>query len=422
MPNRAATGSAESRRLRAAGRIPAVVYGHGVDGISVSVDGRELRHALSGDAGLNQLLSLTVGSDTHLAMARSLQRHPVRHTVLHVDFQIVRRDEVISAEVPVIISGESKAVEQENGIVEQLLTSLTVNATPGLIPSNIEVDISELAIGEGIRVGDLGCPTASRPTSSRTTWSCWRRLPGPRWKRRPRRPRPPKARRRPPRGRDGRRGTRGRSRRGVRLRGGLAAPPGPGPAPLPISWRSASAIPGASSPQSRHNAGADTVALIAARHGESLKRSKEHALVAEVRVDGKRLALAFPQTYMNDSGRAVSPLVRRFGIDDLARLVVVHDELDLPLGVVRVKSGGGLAGHNGLRSIKAHLHSDAFTRVRIGIGKPPGGKEQGADHVFTARASGSAPSWTSASKGRPTQSSASFRWRSRGPEPVQWLT
>ncbi len=98
----------------------------------------------------------------------------------------------------------------------------------------------------------------------------------------------------------------------------------------------------------------------------------------------KRLALAFPQTYMNDSGRAVSPLVRRFGIDDLARLVVVHDELDLPLGVVRVKSGGGLAGHNGLRSIKAHLHSDAFTRVRIGIGKPPGGKEQGADHVLNS--------------------------------------
>jgi peptidyl-tRNA hydrolase, PTH1 family len=126
------------------------------------------------------------------------------------------------------------------------------------------------------------------------------------------------------------------------------------------------------------------VALIAARHGERLKRSKEHALVAEVRVGEKRLALAFPQTYMNDSGRSVAPLVRRFGVTDLALLVVVHDELDLPLGVVRVKAGGGLAGHNGLRSIKAHLHSDGFTRVRIGIGKPPGGKEQGADHVLNS--------------------------------------
>ena len=85
---------------------------------------------------------------------------------------------------------------------------------------------------------------------------------------------------------------------------------------------------------------------------------------------------------MNDSGLSVIALVRRYGIEDLTRLVVVHDELDLPLGRVQVKAGGGLAGHNGLRSIKAHLHSDAFTRVRIGIGKPPGGPQRGADHVL----------------------------------------
>ena len=105
-------------------------------------------------------------------------------------------------------------------------------------------------------------------------------------------------------------------------------------------------------------------------------------MVAEVRVDGTRLALAFPQTYMNDSGLAVAPLARRFGVaDDLSRLVVVHDELDLPVGRIQVKAGGGLAGHKGLQSIKAHLHSDAFIRIRIGIGKPPT-KEQGADHVL----------------------------------------
>jgi PTH1 family peptidyl-tRNA hydrolase len=124
--------------------------------------------------------------------------------------------------------------------------------------------------------------------------------------------------------------------------------------------------------------------VLAARHGGALRRGKEQALVTEVRVGGRRLALAFPQTYMNESGRSVAPLVRRFGIDDLSRLVVVHDELDLPLGAVRVKAGGGLAGHNGLRSIKAHLHDDGFSRVRIGIGKPPGGKERGADHVLKA--------------------------------------
>jgi peptidyl-tRNA hydrolase, PTH1 family len=142
--------------------------------------------------------------------------------------------------------------------------------------------------------------------------------------------------------------------------------------------------PGGDFANSRHNAGADAVALVAHRYGERLKRGKEKALVAEVRIGEKRLALAFPQTYMNDSGLAVAPLVRRFGISDLERLVVVHDELDLPLGLVRVKAGGGLAGHNGLRSIKAHLHSDGFTRIRIGIGKPPGGKQQGANHVLQA--------------------------------------
>ncbi len=111
------------------------------------------------EAGLNQLLSLKVGSETHLAMARSLQRHPVRHTVIHVDFQIVRRDEVLSAEVPIVLAGEAKAVEQENGLVEQLLNALTVNATPDRIPGHIEVDISELTIGEGIRVGSLNLPS-----------------------------------------------------------------------------------------------------------------------------------------------------------------------------------------------------------------------------------------------------------------------
>lgn len=153
------TGSSESRRLRAAGRIPAVVYGHGVDGISVSVDGRDLRHALSGESGTNQLLELRIGSETHLAMARVLQRHPVRHTVMHVDFQIVRRDEVISADVPIVLTGEAKSVSQDGGMVEQQLTALTVKATPGRIPNSVEVDITDLNVGEGIRVGDLKLPS-----------------------------------------------------------------------------------------------------------------------------------------------------------------------------------------------------------------------------------------------------------------------
>jgi PTH1 family peptidyl-tRNA hydrolase len=139
--------------------------------------------------------------------------------------------------------------------------------------------------------------------------------------------------------------------------------------------------PGGEYEHSRHNVGADVVALLAERHGGTLRRSRERALVAEVRIGDQRVALAFPQTYVNLSGEAVAMLVRRHGITDPARVVVVHDELDLPLGRVKVKEGGGLAGHNGLRSIRAHLHTDEFLRVRIGIGKPRT-KEQGADHVL----------------------------------------
>jgi peptidyl-tRNA hydrolase, PTH1 family len=131
----------------------------------------------------------------------------------------------------------------------------------------------------------------------------------------------------------------------------------------------------------RHNLGADVVALLAGRHGERLKRGKERALVAEARIDGQRVVLAFPQTYVNDSGLSVNALIRRHGIADLRKLVVVHDELDLPVGRVKLKIGGGTAGHNGLKSIQAHLHDNGFVRVRIGVDKPPG-KRQGADHVL----------------------------------------
>ena len=139
--------------------------------------------------------------------------------------------------------------------------------------------------------------------------------------------------------------------------------------------------PGAEYAGTKHNVGAEVVELLARRHGARLRKSKERALVDEVRVGDKRLALAVPTTYMNDSGQAVAPLVRRFGVT-ADHLVIVHDELDLEPAVLRVKVGGGLAGHNGLRSIKQHLHDDAFVRVRIGVGKPST-KEQGADHVLS---------------------------------------
>jgi len=122
---------------------------------------------------------------------------------------------------------------------------------------------------------------------------------------------------------------------------------------------------------------------VAERHGGSWKAaSRDRSLVSEVSIGGRRVLLAFPTTYMNDSGIAVRALMKRHGFADVTGLVVVHDELDLPPGTVRVKAGGGLAGNNGLRSITAHLHTQDYLRIRIGIGKPPS-KEHGADHVLS---------------------------------------
>ena len=128
--------------------------------------------------------------------------------------------------------------------------------------------------------------------------------------------------------------------------------------------------------------GADAVERLCERLGARLRPEKgTSARLAEVVRGDRRLALAVGQTYMNESGLAARALVRRCSIGDLARLVVVHDELDLPVGAVRLKRGGGTAGHNGLRSLQAHLGSLEFVRVRIGVGRPPG-RMAGADYVL----------------------------------------
>ena len=112
-------GSRAVRRLRREGKIPGVIYGHGTDPVPVAVAARDLRSALTSEAGSNQLLSLRTGSTTYLTLAREMQRHPVAQTVTHVDFIIVRRDEVISADVPITLIGEAIEVHHGDGLVEQ---------------------------------------------------------------------------------------------------------------------------------------------------------------------------------------------------------------------------------------------------------------------------------------------------------------
>ena len=140
--------------------------------------------------------------------------------------------------------------------------------------------------------------------------------------------------------------------------------------------------PGREYSGTRHNVGFDAIELLAARYKVTLKSGRDRALMAEVHNSDLHFLLAMPTTFMNNSGEAVGPLARRFGIDEPHAIIIVHDELDLEPGVVRIKIGGGLAGHNGLRSISQHLKTQDFVRVRIGVGKPSS-KDAGADHVLS---------------------------------------
>ena len=151
-------GSRSSGRVRNEGRIPAVVYGHGIDPLSVSINRRELRAALHTEAGTNAVINLEVGSDSHLTIVKDLQRHPVRNEVIHVDFLVVNRNEIVTVDVPINLIGESQAVKEASGTVDQQVHTLSVNTTPGNIPNEISVDVSDLQIGEAIRVSDLTLP------------------------------------------------------------------------------------------------------------------------------------------------------------------------------------------------------------------------------------------------------------------------
>lgn len=139
--------------------------------------------------------------------------------------------------------------------------------------------------------------------------------------------------------------------------------------------------PGSDYEGTRHNIGVEVIHELVSRYGGKLASSREAAHSDELRVGEYRVAVAFPQTYMNRSGESVRLLVRRYGIEDLHRLVVVHDELDLEPGRFKVKLGGGLAGHNGLKSIRDHLKSAEFIRLRIGVGKAPS-RMKGSDWVL----------------------------------------
>ena len=141
-------GSSATRRLRRENKIPGVLYGLGDEPVALAVAYGELRAALSGEAGLNQLISLDMGGDQQLSIVKELQRHPARDEVVHVDFLRVDPNQEIAVDVPIIMIGDARKVTDQNGMVDQTLFMLTVLATPTTIPNEVEVDISDLDINE----------------------------------------------------------------------------------------------------------------------------------------------------------------------------------------------------------------------------------------------------------------------------------
>jgi len=156
------TGSKSSNRLRTEGKIPGVLYGLGKDNVTVAVEHRDLRHALTTDAGLNAIITMTVDGTEELCIVRDLQRDPVRQDVTHVDFVRVDPNAEILVEVPIVLVGEPKQVLSEQGVVDQVSYTLSVYAKPNAIPNELPINIDDLAVGDTITVSDLTLPAGAR--------------------------------------------------------------------------------------------------------------------------------------------------------------------------------------------------------------------------------------------------------------------
>jgi large subunit ribosomal protein L25 len=151
-------GSADSRRLRREDHIPAVIYGHGMQPMSFTVERRDLRIALSGPAGVNTILELEVDGKTYPAIVKDLQRDPVKRNVAHVDFMQIDLTEEIVMAVPVHLTGIAKAVLQEGGLVDPSVDRIEVRAAANNIPNEIIIDVTNMKMDDVIRLGDIQLP------------------------------------------------------------------------------------------------------------------------------------------------------------------------------------------------------------------------------------------------------------------------
>jgi len=395
------TGKGVARKLRAAGRVPAVMYGHGTESTALSVDARDLFHILHTGAGTNVLVDLVVDGSEHLIIPRDVQRDHIHGRFIHVDFLAVRRDEKLQLSIPVRIVGESVGVKA-GGVVEHHLWELEVESLPGDVPEAIDADISALEIGMSLRVSDLVAPKGATILTNPDESVVAVQQPQMAVELEEEEAAEGEAVEGGGRcrgqvgqaggdhrsgGRRGRRrggGRRRRGRRGRRAVRGLDAL-------AAMTWLVAGlGNPGERYAKTRHNLGYRVVDELAYREDARLRKARfVPADVGEIREGPERVLLAKARTFMNESGPAIASLTRKNDLEP-DHVIAVHDDIDLAFGALRVKIGGSTAGHNGLRSLERALRSPEFYRVRLGVGRPTGRKDP-ADWVLEGFAKAQEP-------------------------------
>ena len=152
------SGSAQSRRSRGEGNIPAVVYGLGMDPVSVEIDAREFTNALKTEAGSNVIFNLEIGKEKYTALAREIQKHVYRNEFLHVDFIQVDLSQTVDADVQVNFTGIPMGVKEEGGVIQTVNSTITITALPTNIPTSLDLDISGLNVGDNLAATDVDLP------------------------------------------------------------------------------------------------------------------------------------------------------------------------------------------------------------------------------------------------------------------------
>jgi len=326
------TGKQGSKRTRALGEVPAVLYGEKQDSVPISIDLNDLRTLLSTPSGRNVIIHLGIdgGEASGRAVIRDMVRDPVSREILHIDLQRISENKPVIMRVPVSLVGESLAVKEGRGILDHTMRLLEVRCLPRDIPEHIAVDISELEVKHAIHVSDISVEKveildhADRPVVE------------------------------------------------VLLPTLFVEPTEEGA-------EAAEEVEGEEGAEvaeggSRHNVGFLVVAGLADGCGIRLSAGRGDFMSGVGRIAGTHVRFVMPLTYMNGSGRAVEQVLEEMGATP-DEVLVICDDVNLPLGQLRFRRSGSAGGHKGLSSVIERLSTEGFARLRLGVGRPPDGDE-----------------------------------------------